>query len=126
MCELPNLAPGENWADTFLVGPESAPRVRKQRGKRRPTVVELLDRAEAVKRAMDAEGVNRAEMARRLGVSRARITQLLDLLTLAPGVLAEVRQLVANGKPVHERTLRPLVGRPYTLQLRALRAWRGR
>lgn len=70
---------------------------------------------------MDDQGVNRAEMARRLGVSRARITQLLDLLTLHPELLAQVRRLVAAGKPVHERTLRPLVGRSYTVQLRALR-----
>jgi hypothetical protein len=60
-------------------------------------------------------------MARRLGVSRARVTQLLDLLTLHPEVLAEVRRLVAAGKAVHERTLRPLVGLSYTVQLRTLR-----
>lgn len=36
--------------------------------------------------------VNRAELARRLGVSRARVTQWLDLLELPERVLREVEE----------------------------------
>lgn len=42
---------------------------------------------------MLAEGINRAELARRLGVSRARVTQWLDLLGLPERVLREAEAL---------------------------------
>lgn len=42
---------------------------------------------------MLAEGINRAELARRLGVSSARVTQWLDLLTLPEEVLREAEAL---------------------------------
>lgn len=38
---------------------------------------------------MLTEGINRAELARRLGVSRARVTQWLDLLELPEGTIRE-------------------------------------
>lgn len=94
---------------------------RRQKGKPRPSVVDLLDRAEMIRRTMRDEAVNQAEVARRLNITRARVTQLLNLLTLAPEVRTEVRRLVAAGNAISERTLRPLVGRSYTVQLRALR-----
>lgn len=104
-----------------MIGSPRGPTGRKQRGKRRPTIVELLDRAEAMRTAIAREGVNRAEMARRHGLTRARVTQLLNLLVLAPEVQAEVRRLALHGAPISERGLRPLVGRAATVQLRALR-----
>ena len=48
--------------------------------------MELRDR-------MGREGINRAELARRLGVSRARVTQWLDLLELPEEVLREAEAL---------------------------------
>jgi hypothetical protein len=55
-------------------------------------------------------GCSRAELARHLGVSRARVTQMLGLLALAPEV---VHAIAALGDPlpgpvVSERLLRPL------------------
>jgi len=52
-----------------------------------------------------------AELARRLGVSRARVTQVLGLLKLSPKAL---RRIQALGDPlghpvVTERQLRPIV-----------------
>jgi hypothetical protein len=63
---------------------------------------EALDRGEVS---------SRAELARRLGVSRARVTQVLGLLRLPPKVL---RKIEALGDPlespvVTERQLRPIV-----------------
>jgi DNA-binding transcriptional regulator LsrR (DeoR family) len=60
------------------------------------------------------EGLSRAELARRLGVTRARVTQMLRLLELAPSV---VEVVVALGEPqsetgVSERFLRTMVGLP--------------
>jgi hypothetical protein len=51
--------------------------------------MELRDR-------MLAEGINRAELARRLGVSRARITQWLELLELPEQVLRDAEALGDN------------------------------
>ncbi len=55
-----------------------------------------------------------ADLGRKLGVSRARVTQVLRLLSLAPEVL---KAIVALGDPlpspiVSERRLRPIVKRP--------------
>ena len=47
----------------------------------------------------DGQAASRAELARRLGVSRARITQILQLLTLAPTVIDAIVQL---GDPMSE------------------------
>jgi ParB-like chromosome segregation protein Spo0J len=63
--------------------------------------MELRDR-------MLAEGINRAELARRLGVSRARVTQWLDLLAL-PGDVQRKAEAMGdnwNRQVVTERELR--------------------
>ena len=73
---------------------------------RRPTIVELLDRAEAIRAAISGEGVNQAEVARREGLTRARVTQLLHLLELAPVVHSEIRRLACAGVSISERSLR--------------------
>jgi len=57
------------------------------------------------------EVASRADLARRLGISRARVTQVLGLLRLSPEV---VRRLRALGDPLEglvlaERQLRPIV-----------------
>ena len=56
----------------------------------------------------DGQLQDQAEAARRLGVTRARITQLLGLLTLAPDLQEQVLALEAiDGlEPVSERALR--------------------
>jgi len=45
---------------------------------------------------MLTEGINRAELARRLGVSRARITQWLALLEMPEDLLREAEALGDN------------------------------
>ena len=57
---------------------------------------------------MLAEGINRAELARRLGLSRARVTQWLDLLELPEEVIRQARSKGDNWKhrEVTERELR--------------------
>jgi ParB-like chromosome segregation protein Spo0J len=57
---------------------------------------------------MAAEGINRAELAKRLGVSRARVTQWLDLLDLPERVLHEAEALGDNWgrQVVTERKMR--------------------
>jgi hypothetical protein len=70
----------------------------------------------------DGECPSRAALARQLGVTRARVTQVLGLLDLAPEV---VHAIAALGGPlprpiVSERMLRPLLTLPAGEQKRAL------
>ena len=67
---------------------------------------------------------SRADLAREFGVSRARVTQILGLLDLAPEV---VHTVVGLGDPLHhpivtERMLRPLLKLPVNRQMDALQA----
>jgi hypothetical protein len=56
---------------------------------------------------------DRATVARRLGLTRARVTQLLDLLLLAPDLKERVLHLEAleGAEPLSERALGTLVSR---------------
>jgi hypothetical protein len=70
------------------------------------------------------ECASRADLARTLGVTRARVTQVLDLLGLAPDV---VKSVAALGDPlpqpiVTERMLRPLLKLPANVQSHVLQA----
>jgi hypothetical protein len=76
-----------------------------------PKVVELLRTAQEWRRQLDAGDVtNQAEIARREGITRARVTQVMSLLRLVP----EIQELVlsmpdlARRPTVTERSLRPI------------------
>ena len=77
---------------------------------RRPAkVARLLAMAHKLQRLIDEGKVeDRAALARQLGVSRARITQILDLTLLAPDIQEEVlfMDAVDGVEPVSERALR--------------------
>ena len=70
------------------------------------------------------ECATQADLARKLGVSRARVTQVLGLLALAPEVIDFVAGLWDPlPRPiVTEHMLRPLLKLPVEEQRRALRA----
>jgi hypothetical protein len=80
---------------------------------RRPAkVAQLLALAHHIQRAIDAGDVHdRATVARRLGFTRARVSQLLDLCLLAPDLQESVLELVAvdGAEPMSERALRAVV-----------------
>ena len=74
------------------------------------------------RRLDNGECASRADLAHKLGVNRARVTQVLGLLDLAPEVCIAVAGL---GDPlsdpvVTERSLRPLLKLPAEEQERAL------
>ncbi|MDD5705497.1 MAG: hypothetical protein PHR35_06195 [Kiritimatiellae bacterium] len=76
-----------------------------------PKVVELLRTAQEWRRQIDAGEVrNQAEIARREEITRARVTQILGLLRLAPAIQAHVLSLpdMANLPIITERSLRPI------------------
>lgn len=85
-----------------------------------PKVVTDVAMAEEFQRLLDAGEVrNRADLARRFRLTRARVTQLMKLLKLHPVILTYVKSLPPGTptKMVTERGLRLLVGLPQSRQL---------
>jgi hypothetical protein len=75
-------------------------------------VAQMLALAHRFQAAIDhGDYRDRADLARQLGFTRARISQLLDLLTLAPDLQEHILDLEAvNGRePLTERALRAVV-----------------
>ena len=92
---------------------------------RSPRIVGLMKKALAWQELLDSgEAPSRAELARREGITRARVTQIMKLLALAPEIHEAIQALPA-GTPeglVTERKLRPLVGMTSMDQPGAFRA----
>ena len=75
-------------------------------------VARILALALAIQRAIEAGVIqDQAEAARRLGISRARVTQISDLTLLSPRIQEEVlaMQTVGGAEPIVERDLRELL-----------------
>ena len=75
----------------------------------------------------DGEVADYAELARLAHVSRARVTQIMNLLHLAPDIQEELLFLPpTDGRraPVHERSIRPVAAEINWRKQRAM--WRGR
>jgi len=75
-------------------------------------VAQVLARAHRLEAAIAAgDYADRADAARQLGFTRARITQILDLLLLAPDLQGQVLELEAvdGVEPMSERALRDVV-----------------
>lgn len=94
---------------------------------RRPAkVAQQLALAHHLQAAIDRGAIaDRADVARKLGLTRARVTQLLDLLLLAPDLQAAVLALEAvdGAEPMAERTLRAVAHAGTWAEQRA--AWAG-
>ena len=77
-----------------------------------PRIVELLQKAVEWQVLINSgEARNRAEIARREGITRARVTQVMALLRLAPEIQEHIRAMPEMvGRPgISERALRPVV-----------------
>ena len=93
-------------------------RRHQQTAKQPPTrryparIARQLALAHALRRRLErGEFADFADMARQLGFTRARVTQLMDLLLLAPQVQEEILflELPPGAQPVSERGLREAV-----------------
>ena len=76
-------------------------------------VAQMLALAHRLETAIEGrEYKDRADVARQLGFTRARVTQLLDLTLLAPDIQEQVLDLEAidGREPLTERGLREVVG----------------
>lgn len=98
---------GRAWA--FTTEPPPPPPAEVRRPAR---VAQALARAHRLEAAIAAgDYADRADAARQLGFTRARVTQILDLLLLAPDLQERVLELEAvdGVEPVSERALREVV-----------------
>jgi len=98
---------GRAWAFTTEPPPPPPPQVRRP-----ARVAQVLARAHRLQAAIDrGDYADRADAARQLGFTRARITQILDLLLLAPDIQERVLELEAvdGQEPLSERMLREVV-----------------
>jgi len=71
----------------------------------------MLALAHHIQRVLDQGLVsNRAEVARRLGLTEARVTQFMDLLYLAPDIQLRVLELetVDGVEPTNEKAMRTI------------------
>jgi hypothetical protein len=78
---------------------------------RMPRVTEFLRKAIEWQRQLDAGEVrNQAEIARREGITRARVTQVLCLLRLSPEIQEKIFALpeTSHRPAITERSLRPI------------------
>jgi len=96
---------------TFSDGPPSPPPEPVRRPAR---VAVMLALAHKIQDAIDRGVVrDRAEVARRLGLTRARLTQLMDLTLLAPDLQEQIlfAESVDGVEPMSERELRTTITR---------------
>jgi len=86
----------------------------------------LLAQAHQMQKTIEEGGCgNRADLARQLGLTRARLTQILNLLLLAPEIQEEILCMEAAGKraAIAEHQLRPIIqADDWSQQLRLWRA----
>lgn len=105
---------------TFVEGPQPPPPEPVRRPAR---VAVMLALAHEIQDAID-RGVarDRAEVARRFGLTRARLTQLMDLTLLAPGTQEKIPSLesVDGVEPMSERALRAATRRSRWSKQRSL------
>ena len=76
-----------------------------------PPIQKTLALAEEFRRQLDAGDVNRSGLARRHGLTRARVTQVLNLLKLHPAILHFLRAMRPgpHARLFTERRVRPLL-----------------
>ena len=98
---------GQRWKLT-----EQEPATEPEPVSRPARVALMLALAHTLQGAID-KGIyeSRAHMARQLGLTRARVTQLLGLLMLAPDIQEALlfMEAIDGSEPLSDRALRPLV-----------------
>ncbi len=93
--------------------PEPRARPKPPKEPKTPKVVELLRVAIEWQRQLDAREVgSQAAIARREGITRARVTQVMALLRLAPEIQEQILALprTVRRPSISERALRPIAG----------------
>ncbi len=106
---------------SLLSSPPRKRRKKKMGGEARE-VQGVLARAQAWESMLGTPGIEtRADLARQLGVSRARVTQALAVLTVPARLMNTLQRAEARGRPVTERTWRRVKGLREDEAIRVLR-----
>lgn len=109
---------------TVDFAPKSPRRATQAATGRVPRVARMLALAHKIDGMIEAgELRDLADSARAIGVTRARMTQVMNLLLLAPEIQESILDLplVMNGRdPVSERALRPIAAEPVWKRQREL------
>ncbi|MFO0606329.1 MAG: hypothetical protein U0324_24375 [Polyangiales bacterium] len=114
---LPNGDGGENFEAGFSLVERESDDVGEEVDvgqEREPGVYRLLQQAAKFRRLLETGAVEtRADLARRMGVSRARVTQVMGVWRLHRPVVEHLRAMAAHGTPcdVSEHEVRALAGR---------------
>lgn len=106
--KITRLVPAQQVFRT-VPAPRGKPRPPKE--PRTPRIVDLLRKAQEWSRMIDSGEISgQADIARREGLTRARVTQVLALLRLAPAIQRHILSLPkTDRRPViTERALRPI------------------
>ena len=85
--------------------------LKQPTGPKTPHIIELLRKAIEWRRQLDGGEVrNQATIARREGITRARVTQVMGMLRLGPEIQKKILSLpdTSHRPPISERMLRPL------------------
>jgi len=100
---------------TFVTEEQSPPAKPQRQLKRSAKVARMLALAHHIQRALDQGLVsNRAAVARKLGLTEARVTQFMDLLYLAPDIQLRMLELEAvdGVEPTNEKAMLRLASLP--------------
>ncbi len=111
-CEVGNLTRRINADQVVSVVPSTRGNLKQPTGPKAPRVTELLRKAIEWRRQMEAGEVrNQADIARREGITRARVTQVLALLRLAPETQEQILTMsnTIRRPEITERRLRPII-----------------
>jgi len=123
--ELPNGAcSGRIVTDVVIDFYEAKKRLKPQEKAWRPAPIQkTLALAEEFRRQLGSGGVNQAYLARSHGLTRARVTQVLNLLKLHPTILDFLRVTPPGPRAglFTERRVRPLLQLEPTDQLKVAR-----
>jgi hypothetical protein len=104
---LTRRVPGDRGVSAV---PQPRGKSKSPKEPRTPRVVELLRKAIEWQRQLNAgEAQTQADIARREGITRARVTQVMGMLRLAPEVQEKILSMpdMAHRPPVTKRMLRP-------------------
>ena len=112
LATLTRRVPADRVVTAVPERPRRRWRPKRARKPRTPSVVRLLRKALEWRRQLDAGEVrSQAEIARREGLTRARITQIMGLLRLSPAIRDYILAMpdTAGRPPISEPVLRRIV-----------------
>jgi hypothetical protein len=106
---LPNGACSGRIKSGFVIDLERARKRLPPESLDAPPITKILALADQLRTMIESKGVNQSQLARRFGMTRARVSQILRLHKLHPAIQDYVRNLTGVGpRYLTERRLRPI------------------